>query len=560
MGETPRGRACACPRAPRPARPPRSATSRSASARSAALGGDAEDAAGQPRQVDVGAGEGHRRVQRRRTWAPTLGRGLEHGEAVPAGGVHDVLARRGSRRCAASMATTLASMSSGTVSSSRSHARATAVGLRDGYAGQQRRDAVAGGVGLTGGGHDLVAGGSRSGGRQDGADAAGADHADPQERGDAGAVHARTFRSSPSDALGEGRCGYRTCARSDLRNTLGARSVPCERDSGVTQATSRAAFWAGIRARRSSVAESGLATAREAAALRLLHRRGPEVRDQLALRAPRPAPSHPACAVARRCTSSTTRRGTGRAGTSRDFRVRRAADLHQDRRRRDPALPLVAAGACERIRDYNPDMKIIGIFRDPIDRLFSQWMMVVNRWPESGPGLAGLPDPVRPRRPRGPHPGGACTSADFRMHSGVVRGYYGAQLERGELPVRRPTRSQVLEFRAFLRDHATALDQHHRLPRAAAVPGVPAAPALDARQRPGRARHRRRPARTSRAWSSATGTTSPSFKKLSGLDCSALATAAALDGDLDPDELAAQYARKVGLRGRAAGADPGADG
>ena len=78
-----------------------------------------------------------------------------------------------------SMVTTLASMSSGTVSSSRSQARATAVGLRDGYAGQEGRDPGAGGVGLARGGHDLVAG-VAEGGRQDGADAAGADHAHPR--------------------------------------------------------------------------------------------------------------------------------------------------------------------------------------------------------------------------------------------------------------------------------------------------------------------------------------------------------------------------------------------
>ena len=75
-----------------------------------------------------------------------------------------------------SVVTTLGSMSSGTVSRSRSLARATAVGLHDGYAGQQRRDPVAGGVGLARGGHDLVAG-VAEGRSQDGADPAGADHA-----------------------------------------------------------------------------------------------------------------------------------------------------------------------------------------------------------------------------------------------------------------------------------------------------------------------------------------------------------------------------------------------
>ena len=50
-------------------------------------------------------------------------------------------------------------------------------GLVAGDAGQQGRDAVAGGVGLAGGGDDLVAGGAQRGG-EDGTDATGADDAD----------------------------------------------------------------------------------------------------------------------------------------------------------------------------------------------------------------------------------------------------------------------------------------------------------------------------------------------------------------------------------------------
>ena len=101
---------------------------------------------------------------------------LEHGEAVPAGGVARRTGPRGWRRLPTSMVTTLASMSSGTVSSSRSQARATAVGLRDAGRRAAGSRCGAGGVGLAGGGHDLVAGGAERGG-QDGADATGADNA-----------------------------------------------------------------------------------------------------------------------------------------------------------------------------------------------------------------------------------------------------------------------------------------------------------------------------------------------------------------------------------------------
>ena len=54
-----------------------------------------------------------------------------------------------------------------------------------------------GGVGLTGGGHDLVPGGAEGGG-QDGTDATSADDADP-ETGVRQLAVWRTFRSSPSD-------------------------------------------------------------------------------------------------------------------------------------------------------------------------------------------------------------------------------------------------------------------------------------------------------------------------------------------------------------------------
>ena len=55
------------------------------------LGGEAEDRAGEPVEVDRRAGERHRRVHRGHPGADRAGR-LEDGQAVPAGGVHDVLA------------------------------------------------------------------------------------------------------------------------------------------------------------------------------------------------------------------------------------------------------------------------------------------------------------------------------------------------------------------------------------------------------------------------------------------------------------------------------------
>ncbi len=142
-------------------------------------GGEAEHAAVEPVEVDLGAGEGHRRVQRHGPRADGGGRG-EHGEAVPAGGVHDVLP--GAQRAAVGEhADDVAEHVVGHGEEQQVGGARHGAGLVGRDAGQQGRHPAAGGVGLTGGGHDLVTGGAQPGG-QDGADAAGADDADAQAR------------------------------------------------------------------------------------------------------------------------------------------------------------------------------------------------------------------------------------------------------------------------------------------------------------------------------------------------------------------------------------------
>ena len=169
-------------------------------------GGDAEDAAGEPVEVEVGAGEGHRGVQRDRAGTGG-GRGGEHVEPVPARGVHDVLA--GADRAAGGEH--LDDVAEHVVGDGQQqHVAGAGDGARleRGYAGQQRLDAGAGGTGLTGGGDDLVAGRAEGGG-QDGTDASGADDADAMGVRAAGVRvtgvlrglrHAASaFRSSPAD-------------------------------------------------------------------------------------------------------------------------------------------------------------------------------------------------------------------------------------------------------------------------------------------------------------------------------------------------------------------------
>ena len=167
-------------------------------------GGEAEVGAVEAAEVDVGTGEGHCGVHGDDPGPEGGGRG-QYVEAVAAGRVDDVLART--------------ERSAGTedgddvgehVVRDREQQHVTGprdgAGLLRGDAGQERGDPLRGGVGLSGGGHDLVTGGAEAGGEY-GADATRADDTHPKVL-----RHVRTFRSSPSDhplaraGVGTGRC------------------------------------------------------------------------------------------------------------------------------------------------------------------------------------------------------------------------------------------------------------------------------------------------------------------------------------------------------------------
>lgn len=77
----------------------------------------------------------------------------------------------------------------------------------------------------------------------------------------------------------------------------------------------------------------------------------------------------------------------------------------------------------ERIRAYNPYMRLVFLFRDPISRAYSHWKMETTRGFEDKPfawairdGRARVTDPQAP----GHH----------RVYSFVERGFYAAQLKR----------------------------------------------------------------------------------------------------------------------------------
>jgi hypothetical protein len=197
--------------------------------------------------------------------------------------------------------------------------------------------------------------------------------------------------------------------------------------------------------------------------------------------------------------------------------------------------------ALERMYDYNPDTRIIGIFRDPLERLFSQWMMVVNQWPDDALdwpafitkyaplGLEDkLPPPWRRRR--------------FKMLSGVGRGYYGAQVERAER-IFGSEQVHWIEFRAFVADHVGTLDaltDHLGLDRFATHPDLP-------QRMKGKAGVRGTPpvAGDVEVLAERYRNDLDVFTARTGLEVGHWPLRRILDGTLEPAELAAQFAAKV---------------
>ena len=80
--------------------------------------------------------------------------------------------------------------------------------------------------------------------------------------------------------------------------------------------------------------------------------------------------------------------------------------------------------ALERIRAYNPAMKLIVVLRDPVERAWSHWKMERARGAESEPFAYCI------REGRARVSGAADGSGAHRVHSYVERGFYGAQIER----------------------------------------------------------------------------------------------------------------------------------
>jgi len=82
--------------------------------------------------------------------------------------------------------------------------------------------------------------------------------------------------------------------------------------------------------------------------------------------------------------------------------------------------------ALERIRAYNPAMKLILLFRDPVERAWSHWKMEYARGKESEPFAWCIREGRARMAEAEPYPG------FHRVYSYVERGFYGRQLARAQ--------------------------------------------------------------------------------------------------------------------------------
>ncbi|GAB6124848.1 sulfotransferase [Humidesulfovibrio idahonensis] len=117
---------------------------------------------------------------------------------------------------------------------------------------------------------------------------------------------------------------------------------------------------------------------------------------------------------------------------SRDWSVPFHQALHarfqraQENRLRFEATPISTfwPNALERIRDYNPEARLILLFRDPIERAWSHWCMEYARQQEPLP----FSEAIRAGRDR-LDPDDRHTP-QWRVHSYVERGFYAGQARR----------------------------------------------------------------------------------------------------------------------------------
>lgn len=208
--------------------------------------------------------------------------------------------------------------------------------------------------------------------------------------------------------------------------------------------------------------------------------------------------------------------------------------------------------ALTRMRDYNPDTRLIAVLRDPIERAYSQWRMQRERsakkvakgrgtladdWPDVVEQYLDLPLPEE------------VTPVGFKGSRSIFsRGLYAAQLARG-VEVFPAEQWLVLEFGAMLADFPGTLA---RVTDHLGVRRFPEPPPLrhelaGAEQVTGTAPTGDQLLRIAKRYADDLDRL-PRLAVAAGLDLSRWPTRQLLDGRLDPADLAAKLARRVSPR------------
>ena len=195
--------------------------------------------------------------------------------------------------------------------------------------------------------------------------------------------------------------------------------------------------------------------------------------------------------------------------------------------------------ALPRMRAYSAEMRLVALFRDPVERAFSHWMMQADR-------TARTPDfddlVTRSLDAGEPHvPPDRWRSLRSRTRSAVARGFYGHQLERGLASFPRE-QWLLLDFLDLVQDQAVVLRQvtdflgvapHEEPPsdeqrrKSAPLEGGGPSPAVLER--------------LARAYAEDLRV----FERVSGLSTERWATARLLRGELGAEEWAAALRRKM---------------
>ena len=108
--------------------------------------------------------------------------------------------------------------------------------------------------------------------------------------------------------------------------------------------------------------------------------------------------------------------------------------------------------ALERIRAYNPEMKLIFLVRDPVERAWSHWKMEYARGKETEPFSWCIREGRARMAAPSPYPG------FHRVYSYVERGFYGRQLARA-LDLFPRQQIMVLGSEALKRDPTTSVGE-----------------------------------------------------------------------------------------------------